>query len=448
MHKIRMATASAFALAAVAATAAVTTPAGAETTGTWYHQQGRTGGGVASAAHFGGPTDTILVGDWNKDGKDTLAVRRGNEYHVTNSPAGGATAYSFRYGAPGDVVLVGDWNGDGIDTLGVRRGNTYYLTDAVRGGVANRVFRYGNAGDVILLGDWNGDNRDTLGVRRGNTYYFTNTQGGVAQIVSRFGNAGDVVIDGDWNGDRKDTLGIRRGNEYHLTNRVGGGATDLVERFGAAEDSLYIGDWNGDRVDTLAVRRAEGPPPPPRSFAGSGAYRVPGQVPPGLYRSSAGSAGCYWERVSDFSGSFESVIANYFGFDMSPIYARVKYGDAGFYTEDCGTWTEVTSADPVKYLPIDNGQYWVNHDMRPGRYQAPGGQDCYWALLDGFSGEFEDLRANGLGDSSPIVDVSSDVTGFHSEDCGTWTRIGEAARTAPRTVTVAPDSIAGARARR
>jgi hypothetical protein len=30
---------------------------------------------------------------------------------------------SFIYGNPGDTVLVGDWNGDGTDTLAVRRGN-------------------------------------------------------------------------------------------------------------------------------------------------------------------------------------------------------------------------------------------------------------------------------------------------------------------------------------
>ena len=430
----------AVAAAAVTAGLALLLPATAEatTSGSWYYQQASTKGGVGSYAHFGLSGDVVLVGDWDGDGKDSYAVRRGSTYYVSNSPRGGATSYSFRYGSASDVVLVGDWNGDGKDTLGVRRGNTFYLSDSTRGGVANRVFKYGNGSDVVLVGDWNGDGRDTLGVRRGYTYYFSNVFGGVAQQVAHFGSSNDVVISGDWNGDRKDTLAVRRANTYYLTNRVGGGATDVVEKFGTSADSAYVGDWNRDRVDTLAVRRPYGPP---RTFSGNGSYRVPSQVPAGLYRSSAPANDmCYWERVSDFTGSLDSILANDLESDMSPVYAQVQPGDAGFNTDGCGTWTEARSNDPVRYLTLDNGQYRVGYDMRPGRYQATGGADCYWETVSDFSGAGGSIIANDFGARGPIVDVPSGTAGFTTDSCGTWTRVGDAFAGAAlrQRVTVAP----------
>ncbi|SFL73919.1 hypothetical protein SAMN04488085_116106, partial [Geodermatophilus ruber] len=50
----------------------------------------------------------------------------GAEYFLNDSFTGTANTV-FSYGDPGDTVLVGDWNGDGTDTLAVRRGNTYFL---------------------------------------------------------------------------------------------------------------------------------------------------------------------------------------------------------------------------------------------------------------------------------------------------------------------------------
>nr|WP_231705047.1 Ltp family lipoprotein [Arthrobacter gengyunqii] len=72
----------------------------------------------------------------------------------------------FAYGNPGDTVLVGDWNGDRKDTLAVRRGNTYFLKNSLNSGQADTVFAYGNPTDTVLVGDWNGDRRTTIGVRR------------------------------------------------------------------------------------------------------------------------------------------------------------------------------------------------------------------------------------------------------------------------------------------
>ncbi|MDD9205633.1 hypothetical protein PU560_04010, partial [Georgenia sp. 10Sc9-8] len=60
-------------------------------------------------------------GDWDGDGEDTFAVRRGFTYHVKNSLTGGEADLVLNYGRTDDEVYVGDWDGDTIDTLGVRR---------------------------------------------------------------------------------------------------------------------------------------------------------------------------------------------------------------------------------------------------------------------------------------------------------------------------------------
>ncbi len=253
------------AVAAVLMTAAAlvvsTGPARAETTGNYYYLQARVGSGtLGGSAHFGSASDEVLTGDWDGNGTDTLAVRRGNVFIVTDSVTGGAAAYSFRYGSPGDQVVVGDWNGDGKDTVGIRRGNQFFLTNATHGGAATSVFRFGSAGDGYVVGDWNGDRKDTLGVRRGNTYLLTDGRNRPIAVTAKFGSAADTVITGDWNGDRKDTLGVRRGNTYYLTNNPSGGATAVTEVFGSPDDSLVVGDWNADHTDTLGVRRAAAPP--------------------------------------------------------------------------------------------------------------------------------------------------------------------------------------------
>ena len=58
----------------------------------------------------------------------------------------GRRTTSLRYGEPADEVFVGDWDGNGTDTLAVRRGNTFYLKNDTTGGAADTVFSYGDPG--------------------------------------------------------------------------------------------------------------------------------------------------------------------------------------------------------------------------------------------------------------------------------------------------------------
>jgi len=205
---------------------------------------------------YGRPADEVFVGDWDGDGIDTVAVRRGNVFHISNGLRGGKAGTVIAYGRPGDVVLVGDWDGNGTDTFAVRRGREYHVKNTIAGGKADQVVPYGRPDDEVVVGDWDGDGRDTFAVRRGAQYFVNNRIApGRAEQVVVYGRATDVVLAGDWDADGRDTFAVRRGAQYFVNNRIAPGKADLVRVYGRAGDEVFIGDWDGDGRDTLGVRR-------------------------------------------------------------------------------------------------------------------------------------------------------------------------------------------------
>ena len=206
--------------------------------------------------HYGRHTDEVLVGDWDGDGTDTITVRRGNRFYVSNAARGGEAERVVVYGRPGDTVLVGDWDGDGRDSFAVRRGAEYHVRSSLTSGPADVVVRYGLASDSVLVGDWDGDGRDSFAVRRGGQYLVKDTiAGGNADVVLTYGKPGDVTLAGDWDGDGRDTFTVRRGAAFHVKDSLSGGPADLVLVYGRPGDAVLVGDWDGDGTDTLGVRR-------------------------------------------------------------------------------------------------------------------------------------------------------------------------------------------------
>ncbi|MGC5628802.1 sialidase family protein [Georgenia sp. Z1344] len=205
---------------------------------------------------FGRPGDEVLVGDWDGDGSDTLAVRRGNAYYLSNTLYGGTADVELTFGRSGDTVLVGDWDGDGSDSFAIRRGNSYFLTNRLTGGNAETELDYGRASDQVLVGDYDADSVDTFAVRRGTTYYVSNSlTSGWADAQFDYGRANDQVLVGDWDGDGADTFASRRGNQYLVSNTLTGGWADIEQFYGRTGDEVVVGDWNRDGTDTLGIRR-------------------------------------------------------------------------------------------------------------------------------------------------------------------------------------------------
>jgi len=152
---------------------------------------------------------------------------------------------------------------------------------------------------------------------------------------------------------------------------------------------------------------------------GDGTFRVNVNIAPGRYATSR--SGCYWERLSGFSGNLSDIIAN----DNVPGsrgIVDIKASDNGFKSSRCGTWNLLqTSARST----FGDGYWKVNGDIQPGMWQSTSATSCYWARLSGFGGELADILANdNASGATVIVQINAGDDGFQSSRCGTWSKIG------------------------
>ena len=61
---------------------------------------------------------------------------------------------------------------------------------------------------------------------------------------------------------------------------------------------------------------------------------------PGTYQAPNAGQGCYWQRVSNFTGAVDAVIANQFVTSPGVQLVTIAATDAGFSANaECGTWT-------------------------------------------------------------------------------------------------------------
>ena len=162
------------------------------------------------------------------------------------------------------------------------------------------------------------------------------------------------------------------------------------------------------------------PIPKPWTQFGDGTWIAGADIVPGVY-SAPGGSGCYWERLSGFSGGFGDIIAN----DSSSGERQIvtsDASDAGFSTNDCGEWIPLSeSFTPTTTLT--DGTWVVGDEVDPGVYSAPGGSGCYWERLSGFSGEFGDIIANDSSSGGrQIVAIDASDAGFSTNNCGEWTQ--------------------------
>ena len=75
-----------------------------------------------------------------------------------------------------------------------------------------------------------------------------------------------------------------------------------------------------------------------RTRFGDGIYIVGTDMIPGTYKSS-GHTGCYWERMSNFTGGLNGTLAND-NTDSSAV-VTIRATDKGFKSSDCGSWRRI-----------------------------------------------------------------------------------------------------------
>ncbi|MCP4891519.1 MAG: VCBS repeat-containing protein, partial [Planctomycetaceae bacterium] len=68
----------------------------------------------------------------------------------------------FRFGAEGDIPLVGDFDGDGVEEIAIFRDGSWVIDSNGnhQQDAADQVFEMGGRGDLPVVGDWNGDGID------------------------------------------------------------------------------------------------------------------------------------------------------------------------------------------------------------------------------------------------------------------------------------------------
>lgn len=153
-------------------------------------------------------------------------------------------------------------------------------------------------------------------------------------------------------------------------------------------------------------------------------HRVGTGVVPGLYRAKvpAGEM-CYWERLSDASGSFDSIISNNITFDYALV--QIYPSDAYVSSQDCGTWRPVSESPAWNFhgsIPGD-GMFVVGVDIQPGTYHQTG-SGCYWERDRAATGSLLDIIVNDYTSGPSYVTIESTDAVFATTRCSTFTRVG------------------------
>lgn len=103
----------------------------------------------------------------------------------------------------------------------------------------------------------------------------------------------------------------------------------------AASDTAFSSENCGEWTTDLSAITSSTTAP----IDTDGVYLVGVDLAPGTWRATADD-GCYWARLSGFSGTFDDIIANDYT-DSAPVVA-ISASDKGFETSGCGVWTRVS----------------------------------------------------------------------------------------------------------
>jgi hypothetical protein len=157
----------------------------------------------------------------------------------------------------------------------------------------------------------------------------------------------------------------------------------------------------------------------PNPNFGDGTHVVGKDIQPGTYRTRTGSSGCYYSRLSGFSGELSEIITN----ENTDYPAVIAIGatDKGFKSSRCGKWTQDLSQITNSTTTFNDGVYIVGTDIQPGTYKSSGQGSCYYSRLAGFGGQLGDIISNENTDTAAIVTIAATDKGFKSSRCGTWT---------------------------
>ncbi len=187
----------------------------------YYYVQLSTGG--LHHVSWGMTGDYVVIGDYNGDGRDQIAVWRpseGNWYILdeNNVPT------VIQWGLPGDIPVPGDFNGDGKTDPAIWRPSTG--TWWVRNGISTTDMnpvgqQWGLPGD-IPVGEWYGDDHKAKFVvwrPSDGTWYVNDPVAGIT--LQQWGLPGDIPLSTDHDGNRKSDFTVYRNGIWFNNFRDG-----------------------------------------------------------------------------------------------------------------------------------------------------------------------------------------------------------------------------------
>jgi hypothetical protein len=152
-----------------------------------------------------------------------------------------------------------------------------------------------------------------------------------------------------------------------------------------------------------------------------GTYIVGKDIRAGFYIGTTNGTefldSCYWAKLSDLSGEFDSIIAN--DNSIGQYYIEVLDSDYALETA-CDLRYLENLPDPVSDFPqkIESGTYLVGIDIQPGTYRGQAGTDisesCYWERLSNARGGFNGIIANDNAAGQFYVQVGSGDFALHT----------------------------------
>lgn len=224
--------------------------------------------GTEMIRYWGKNGDRPIVGDFDCDGKDDIAVTReelgGVFWYMWFSSPRSTPVGEYLFGLAGDRVYTADFTGDGCDDLVVSReegeGITWFY-QSLGDTTYNRV-PWGLRTDALLTpADIDGDSVADLIVARPNgigsiDFYIKRSREGA--IIIPFGFHGDVIMTGDYSGSGLSELAVYRRSEESYYLRKTNGEVPRIQ-FGTADDIIVRPD--GSTVNPGEGKVGAGPDP-------------------------------------------------------------------------------------------------------------------------------------------------------------------------------------------
>jgi len=245
---------------------------------------------------IGNTTDTLLIGDFNRDNRADLILYssvNGIRIYRSESTSSGIffpqqpntfSDLSIKVITPNSKILVGDFNGDAITDLLAYKNSNWKVYPGYGWGFDGAKFdtTWGNyTGDTPLVGDFNGDGIDDIAIFRNSGFsgeWLVSLSNGSSfsnspTWYSAWGNNnGDEPLIGNFDGGFCDDIMIHRNTSYpnwfvNLSNWMkynSGGAsspqfvetapywTDTWGNLNGA-DHPFILDFNGDGYDDYGI---------------------------------------------------------------------------------------------------------------------------------------------------------------------------------------------------